>query len=76
MNMGLTEPRAEQDIFDDLAELCGRPGFVHALVWMSLRDNYVAFDGVMDGEALTASYAPRRTVRTEFSTLLGLSCPL
>lgn len=29
--MGLGEPRAEQDIFDDLAELCIRPGFVHAL---------------------------------------------
>jgi hypothetical protein len=72
MNMSPTEPRAEQDIFDDLTELCSRPGFVHALAWMSLRDNYVTFDGVMDGEALAASYAPGRTIRTEFSTLLGL----
>jgi hypothetical protein len=70
--MGPTEPRAEQDIFNDLAELCATPGFVHALAWMSLRDNYVTFGGVMDGDALAASYAPGRTVRTEFSTLLGL----
>ncbi|MEN8915738.1 SEC-C metal-binding domain-containing protein [Alteriqipengyuania sp.] len=70
--MASTEPRAEQDIFDDLAELCAAPGFAHALAWMSLRDNYVTFDGAMGSEALAASYAPGRTVRTEFSTLLGL----
>lgn len=71
-HMSSSEPRAEQDIFDDLAELCTKPGFVHALAWMSLRDNYVAFNGIMDSDALAASYVPGRTVRTEFSTLLGL----
>jgi SEC-C motif/Nuclease-related domain len=70
--MNATQPRAEQDIFHDLAELCTTPGFAHALAWMSLRDNYVTFDGNMESEALAASYAPGRTVRTEFSTLLGL----
>ena len=70
--MDSVEPRAEQDIFDDLAELCATPGYAHALAWMSLRDNYVTFDGAMDSEALAASYTPGRTVRTEFSTLLGL----
>lgn len=70
--MDSVETRAEQDIFDDLAELCATPGYTHALAWMSLRDNYVTFDGAMDSEALAASYAPGRTVRTEFSTLLGL----
>ncbi len=39
---------------------------------MSLRDNYVTYNGTMDSDALAASYAPGRTVRTEFSTLLGL----
>ncbi|MGJ4922659.1 SEC-C metal-binding domain-containing protein [Bradyrhizobium oligotrophicum] len=71
-HMGLCTPRAELDIFQDLAELCIRPGFVHALAWMSLRDNYVAFENELDGNALASSYAPGRTVRTEFSTLLGL----
>lgn len=70
--MKQTEPRAEQDIFNDLAQLSTTPGFVHALSWMSLQDNYVTFDGAMDGNALAASYAPGRTVRSEFSTLLGL----
>jgi hypothetical protein len=70
--MDPVEPRTEQEIFDDLAELCAAPGYAHALSWMSLRDNYVAFDQTMDSEALAASYAPGRTIRTEFSTLLGL----
>lgn len=70
--MGPEEPRAEQDIFDDLAALCAAPGFIHALSWMSLRDNYVMFDGAMNSEALAGSYASGRTIRTEFSTLLGL----
>lgn len=66
------EPRAEQDIFDDLAALCTAPGFVHALSWMSLRDNYVMSDGAMNSEVLVNSYVSERTIRTEFSTLLGL----
>lgn len=66
------EPRAEQDIFDDLAALCTTPGFVHALSWMSLRDNYVMSDGTMNSEVLVNSYVSERTIRTEFSTLLGL----
>jgi len=70
--MGPEEPRAEQNIFDDLAALCAAPGFIHALSWMSLRDNYVMFDGAMDSEALADSYVSGRTIRTEFSTLLGL----
>lgn len=72
INIEESKPRAEQDIFNDLSQLCAAPGFVHALSWMSLRDNYVTFDGMMDSDALAASYAPGRTVRTEFSTLLGL----
>lgn len=70
--MGADEPRAEQDIFNDLADLCAEPGFVHALAWMSLRDNYVTFDREMDSQALADSYAPGRIVRTELSTLIGL----
>lgn len=50
--MDATEPRAEQDIFNDLTELCVTPGFAHALAWMSLRDNYVTFDSVMGSDAL------------------------
>lgn len=70
--MQSVKARTEQEIFDDLAKLCAAPGYAHALAWMSLRDNYVAFEGTMNSEDLAASYAPGRTIRTEFSTLLGL----
>lgn len=75
--------RSEQDVFDELQRLCASPGYVHVLAMLSFRDNLVMFPGELTNEAMTASYAPERTVRTEFSTLLGLmmkheidfSCP-
>lgn len=64
--------RSEQEIFDDLAALCRSPGYIHVLGYLALRDNYVTYDGTMTSEAMANSYAPVRTVRTEFSTLFGL----
>lgn len=64
--------RTEQEIFDELEQLCASPGYIHVLAVMSLRDNLVTFAGEMTAEALTTSYAPERTVRTEYSTLIGL----
>lgn len=62
----------EQEVFDELQSLCASPGYVHILAMLSFRDNLVMFPGELTSEAMTASYAPERTVRTEFSTLLGL----
>ena len=64
--------RSEQEVFDELEAVCAAPGYVHVLAFLSLRDNMVSHDGHMTGEDMAASYAPDRTVRTEFSTLLGL----
>jgi hypothetical protein len=64
--------RSEQEVFDDLDVLCGSPGYIHALAYLSLRDNLIPYDGHMTSEVMAASYAPERTVRTEFSTLMGL----
>jgi hypothetical protein len=64
--------RSEQEVFDDLDALCGSPGYIHVLALLSLRDNLVSYDGHMTSEDMAASYAPGRTVRTEFSTLMGL----
>lgn len=68
----LTTSRTEQDVFDDLESLCSSPGYIHALAYISSRDNLIRYDGELTGEAMAASYAPDRTIRTEFSTLLGL----
>lgn len=64
--------RNEQEIFQDLQRLCGSPGYVHALAAISHRDNFISYIGPMTGEVMAASYGPERTIRTEFSTLMGL----
>jgi hypothetical protein len=64
--------RSEQEIFDDLEELCASQGYLHVLALLSLRDNMVGFAGHLTSDDMAASYASGRTVRTEFSTLLGL----
>ncbi|GER02259.1 prepilin peptidase [Iodidimonas gelatinilytica] len=64
--------RSEQEVFDDLGVLCGSPSFIHVLAYLSCRDNLVTYDGDMTSEVMAASYARGRTVRTEFSTLMGL----
>ena len=71
MNPMITS-RTVQEVFDDLESLCSSPGYIHALAYISSRDNLISYDGELTGEAMAASYAPERTIRTEFSTLLGL----
>lgn len=70
--MRLETSRTEQEVFDALETLCASPGYVHALAHMSFRDNHILYSDKMTSETLAASYAPERTVRAEFSTLLGL----
>jgi hypothetical protein len=64
--------RSEQDVFDDLDALSGSPGYIHVLAFISFRDNLISYDGHMTSKDMADSYAPGRTIRTEFSTLLGL----
>src|SRR5262245_23926715 len=64
--------RSEEEVFRDLSTLCSSPGYIHALAHISFRDNFISYDGEMTNEDMAASYAPERTIRTEFSTLVGL----
>jgi hypothetical protein len=64
--------RSEQEVFEDLSVLCGSPGYIHVLAYLSYRDNFISYDGHMTSEDMAASYVPERTIRTEFSTLMGL----
>jgi hypothetical protein len=64
--------RSEQAVFDDLNLLCGSPGYIHVLAFVSYRDNMISYDGQMSNEDMAASYVPERIIRTEFSTLMGL----
>ena len=64
--------RAERDVFSDLVALCCRPGYVHALAAICLRDNVVIHGGSMTVADMRKMFSPSRLIRTEINTLLGL----
>ena len=36
--------RSEQEIFEELAQLCLNPGYVHVIAYFCFRDNFVRFE--------------------------------
>src|SRR5690349_3267600 len=64
--------RTEQEVFAELEVLCASAGYVHVLAQLSFRDDLIILPGQLTSEAYAASYQPERTIRTEFSTLMGL----
>ena len=64
--------RTEQQIFDELAELCSSPGYVHAIAHLCFRDNIIQYSGEMKPEDLSRMSSMERLSRTEISTLIGL----
>ena len=64
--------RSEQECFDELAELCRRPGYVHAIANFCLRDQVVGFGDALTGKEYSKLFARERLIRTELSTLIGL----
>jgi len=64
--------RSEQEVFADLAALCSRPGYVHAVAQFSFRDNVILYAGDMKEADMRNMFSPSRLIRTEINTLLGL----
>lgn len=64
--------RSEQEIFDDLANLCSSPGYVHAIAYFCFRDNMIRYSGDMKPEDMQHLFSMTRLIRTEISTLIGL----
>jgi len=64
--------RSEQEVFADLAALCCRPGYVHAVAHICFRDNVILHSGDMKEADLRKMFSPSRLIRTEINTLLGL----
>ena len=64
--------RTEQEIFDDLSNLCTSPGYAHVIAYFCLRDNIVGFRDELKAEDYAKLYSPERLTRTEISTLIGL----
>ncbi|MCX4177358.1 prepilin peptidase, partial [Paraburkholderia madseniana] len=64
--------RTEQQIFDALVELCKSPGYAHAIAYLCLRDNTVAFRDEMTAADMQHMFTDERLSRTEIATLIGL----
>jgi hypothetical protein len=64
--------RSEQEVFADLAALCRRPGYVHAIAYFCFRDNVILYAGDMKETDMRKMFSPSRLICTEINTLLGL----
>lgn len=64
--------RCEQAIFDELAELCVSPGYVHAISYLCFRDNIILYSGEMKADDMQQLFSKGRLIRTETSTVIGL----
>lgn len=63
--------RSEQAIFDELAQLCVSPGYVHAIAYLCFRDNMIRYSGEMKAEDMQHLFSKSRLIRTETSLLSG-----
>jgi hypothetical protein len=65
--------RSESEVFAALASLCTSPGYVHALAFLAFRDNYIRYSDELKAEDMMHMFSPQRLVRTEMTTLVGLT---
>ncbi len=65
--------RTEEVIFDELASLCGSKGFIHALATICFRDTTVGFADDISTEDLVKMRSHSQLIRTEITTLIGLT---
>ena len=68
----VTTPRTEEDIFNDLKEVCTQPGFIHVLAFLCIRDNLIGFEQEMSADNILEQFSESRLIRSEQSVLLGL----
>jgi hypothetical protein len=65
--------RPEPEIFADLQALCTSFGYIHAVAYLSSRDNLILYSGPqMVAKDLEYQYSHDKLARTEISTLIGL----
>jgi hypothetical protein len=64
--------RSELEVFAELATLCCRPGYVHAIAYLCFRDNIIGYAEEMTEADMQKMFAPSRLIRTEITTLIGL----
>lgn len=64
--------RPEPEVLAELAALCRRPGYVHAVAHFCFRDNMILYTDDMKESDMRKMFSPSRLIRTEINSLLGL----
>jgi hypothetical protein len=67
-------PRKESEVFKELETLCHSPGYVHAIAYFCFRDNTIKYADEVKLEDVLQQFSTERLVRTEISTLIGMTC--
>lgn len=65
-------PRAEDEVFAELASLCAAPGYAHVLAYFCYRDNFIWYGEEVTADDFAPLHSKSRLIRTEISTLVGL----
>ena len=60
------------EVFEALGALCRRPGYIHALAYLVLRDSFVFVEDRVRAEHMLKFFSDRTLIRTELMTLAGL----
>lgn len=74
MNYDLSNKRNELEVFKELEELCKTSGYLHVIAYFCFRDNVFLLNNKITVEnIITQQYIKDRLLRTEISTLIGLT---
>jgi len=65
--------RSENEVLQELEALASSPGYLHAVAYFCFRDNFVSYAEDATPEEFAKLYSTTRLIRTEISTLIGLS---
>lgn len=66
--------RKESEIFAELAEICASPGYIHAIACLCYQNDIIKYADTLTPEDMLQQFSENMLVRTEISTLIGLTC--
>lgn len=72
MGFCVKEFRQEEEIFRELSELCTSPGYIHAIAFLCLSNDFIFLDDKSSFDNFSRLYSSERLIRIEISTLIGL----
>jgi len=70
----ISRKRNENEIFQELTDLCKSPGYAHAIGFLCFRDHTIRYSGEIQVEDVSRHYSNKGLLRSEMSTLIGLLC--